>query len=358
MTSADSNRSPWPSGGTALLLTAFLSAATVPALLSWSSNDQGRVLRGRAEELTKLLRAGVEGRRESLPSLPGSERAPVALTGAPVGDGTRFKSELVFSSAQVELFRQKSAREGEFERALKPPEALTATATRDGIGLGWTTPTSLAPLRASIANQPLLRLGFRVYRWREGEEPQLLSTFDDQRTEYQDRDLPVRRTRFFYCVVTVLEGTIGELPTLIESKRSAVITAETEETFTLTLMDGSEERVHFAVSAWIDGIERGAEVEVGLGESVRAEVPREVAGQVVPFTIDTGLALRSLRFETGSATSTVERPEFQPDGRRKLDPTSGLPTFRKETLTTPTRTLEALLADESGVTRSIKSQPK
>jgi len=63
-------------------------------------------------------------------------------------------------------------------------------------------------------------LGFRVYRWREGEEPRLVSPLAANETSFTDRDLPLWRVRFFYCVATVIEGTIGDLLTLIESKRS------------------------------------------------------------------------------------------------------------------------------------------
>lgn len=346
--------SPLPRGRRALLLTAFLGAATVPALLSWTSHDQGREIRDRQRELDELLRAGVEGRRESLPSRVVSEDV-AELVRIPSGAGLRFKSELLFSHSQVELFEQKSAREGEFERALKPPDAPVATATQDGIEVAWKAPTDLVSLRVSLVDQPLLRLGFRVYRWREGEEPRLLTTLIDPRdggpeglgTKYQDRDLPLWRERFFYCVATVLEGTIGDLPTLIESKRSPVMTAETLENFKIEVVAGADDhatdRAVVAFAAWVDGAWRQQQVDVAAGSRIASR------------GLDTGLTVKELRWVDGAYELHRQRPEFLPDGRRKLDPESGRPTFHAETVMVPTRTLSLIVTDLSGAERTFTS---
>jgi hypothetical protein len=349
-------RSAHPRGSLALLLTAFLSAATVPALLSWTSHDQGRVLGNQREELRKLLAAGAEGRRESIPSRAVSGASAAELVRLPTGAGLSFKSELVFSDAQVDLFQKKSAREGEFGRALKPPGELSAKATRDGVEVIWAAPLDLEKLRTSLRDQPLLRLGFRVYRWREGEEPKLLTTFDAGQTAYRDRDLPLWQERFFYCVATVLEGTIGDLPTLIESKRSSVTTVETPEKFILAVLDGSDGpsgtpvRARLEIDAPVAGVERKSVVDVGPGERVRKS-----AADGDPIELDTGLVVKELRWRTGQVDTTVQRPEFLPDGRRKLDPASGLPSFRTETVAVSTRALVVELTERSGKTRTLES---
>ncbi len=348
-------RSPWPRGRGALLLTAFLSAATVPALLSWTSHEDRQVLQSRQGELDELLRAGVEVRRESLPSRVVSGAQAAELVGVPSDAGLRFKSELLFSDAQIELFRQKSEREGEIERTLKPPDAVTAKATRDEIEVEWTAPADLDAVRASLRDQPLLRLGFRVYRWREGEEPTLLTTFEGVRTAYQDRDLPLWRERFFYCVATVLEGTIGDLPTLIESKRSPVITAETLENYLLAVVDGTDDSARLELSAWLDGQWRKSTLDVGVGTRITAESRRTLEGRDEPFTLDTGLTVRELRWVDGQLETSTQRPEFLPDGKRRLDPATGLPTFRTEPVSVPTRTLTVILSEPSGATRTISS---
>lgn len=342
-----------PGGGRRLLLTAFLAAATVPALLSWTSRTQGRAIRSRLSELDQLLAAGIEDRRESLPGRVVTEVPAAELVRIPAATGLRFRSELVFSAAQIDLFRRKSAREGEFERALKPPEGLAATATRNGIEVVWSSPPGLAEVTAALRDEPLLRLGFRVYRWREGDEPKLLATLEGSRTAYQDRDLPIRQERFFYCVATVLEGTIGDLPTLIESKLSPVITAETLENYTLELLGGTEEVAELALEAWVDGAWRRCEIDLSAGDRVAASIARERDGRIVDVELDTGLEVSQIRWLEGTLDTEVQHAEFLPDGRRKLDPSSGLPTFRTEAVTIPTRTLELVLAEPSGRTRTL-----
>jgi hypothetical protein len=271
----------------------------------------------------------------------------------------------VFSATQVELFKQKSAREGEFERVLKPPVALVATAKRDGIEVTWEAPPDLAEVAASLADQPLLRLGFRVYRWREGEQPRLLATLEGLGTTYEDRDLPLWRERFFYCVATVIEGTIGEVPTLIESRQSPVKTADTLENFTITVEGGSEESVRLDVAGWVSGGWRHASVELAKGGRVAGtakapprDAPNARPESFVDAPVDTGLTLEQAEFVDGQYETTVQRPEFLPDGRRKLDPTSGQPTFRAERVSVPTRTLVVTLADAAGAQRTISSPVK
>jgi hypothetical protein len=243
----------------------------------------------------------------------------------------------------------KGLREGEFERALKPPTAVTSTATRDGIEVRWNAPVDLDALRATLRDLPLLRLGFRVYRWREGEEPRLLSAFEASQTSITDRDLPLWRVRFFYCVATVLEGTIGDLPTLIESKRSSVMTVETLENFGLEVVDGSADRARLRISAWVGGTPLDTEAEFAAGQRIRATA--DDAG--TPVEVDTGLTLAELRVVDGTVEKSIQRAEFLPDGRRKIDPATGRPMFRADTITVPTRTLELHLSEGTGAGRTL-----
>jgi hypothetical protein len=331
-----------------LLLTAFLVAATVPALQSWTGRKQDRQLRARRAELDELLSVGSEGRRGALP-VREEGAAPGRSVEVPAGVRRTFEDTLVFSPQSIELFKAKSLREGEFERALKPPTAVTATASRDGIELRWDLPAGLDALRETLRDLPLLRLGFRVYRWREGEEPRLLSSFEASQTGLIDQDLPLWQVRFFYCVATVLEGTIGDLPTLIESKRSSVIDVKTRENFELEVVDGSADRARLRISAWVAGLPLQTEAEFSAGQRVKAAA--DDAGR--PVEVDTGLTLQELRVVDGTVEKTVQRAEFLPDGRRKLDPATGRPVFRADTITIPTRTLELHLNEGSGAGRTL-----
>jgi len=340
----------------ALRLTAFLAAATVPALLSWTNRAPEEDLQRRHAELTELLRAGVEGRRRSLPPRETAGVPPADFTANLSGERPRLGSEIVFSRAELDLFTSKSHREGEFERALQPPADVTAKAGKESVEVAWAPPAGLAELRSSLGSQPLLRLGFRVYRWRDGDEPKLLTTFEGDRTAYEDRDLPLWRERFFYCVATVIEGTIGDLPTLIESKPSQVIPVETTENFTLEVVEGEADRVRLSLHALVDGrtIDRTIDAAVGdaIAPAVTDDTPAELARR-----LRTGLTLESKRFVDSEVVETVQRPEFLPDGRRKLDPSSGLPTFRSESVARPFRTLEVTCRDAAGATRTFTSAP-
>jgi hypothetical protein len=344
-------RGAHPGGLGLLLLTAFLVAATVPALQSWTSRNQERQLRTRRAELDLLLDAGSKERNGALPGRDEGD-GPRRSIEVPAGVRRVFEDTLVFSPQSIELFKTKGLREGEFERALKPPVTVTSNVTRDGVELSWVAPAELDALRAMLRDLPLLRLGFRVYRWREGEEPRLLSTFDASQTKILDRDLPLWRVRFFYCVATVLEGTIGDLPTLIESKRSLVMTVETLENFELEVLDGAADRARLRVSAWVEGEKLQGVAEFKAGQRVTAQLDR--AG--TPVEVDTGMTLDSLRVVDGTAEKTVQRAEFLPDGRRKLDPATGRPLFRADVITVPTRTLELRLNEATGATRTLTAQ--
>ena len=339
-----------------LRLTAFLAAATVPALLSWTSRGPEEDLQRRHAELTGLLRAGVEGRRRSLPPREGPGVAPADFAANLSGERPRLGAEIVFSTAELELFTSKSRREGEFERALQPPVDVTATAAKESVEVAWAPPAGLAELRSSLGNQPLLRLGFRVYRWRDGDEPKLLTTFEGDRTAYEDRDLPLWRERFFYCVATVIEGTIGDLPTLIESKPSHVIPVETIERFTLEVVEGDAGRVHLSLHALVDGRTLDRRIDAAVGDAITPAVTDETPPELA-LRLQTGLTLESTRFVDSEVVETVQRPEFLPDGRRKLDPGSGLPTFRSESVARPLRTLEVTCRDRAGSTRTFTSAP-
>ncbi len=354
-------RGAHPRGLGLVLLTAFLGAATVPALHSWERRSQERQIEDRQARLARLLQAGSEDRRGSLPERDagGATDGTSRIVGrpdrrsvvVPAGARRTLEDTLVFPPSTVELFRAKGLREGEFERSLKPPVTVTCTATRDGIDVRWERPADLDAQLATLRDLPLLRLGFRVYRWREGEEPRLVAPLAANETSFTDRDLPLWRVRFFYCVATVIEGTIGELPTLIESKRSPVMKVETTENFKLEVEGGAADRASVVLTAWLDGAERRETLELVPGQRIAKSVRRD--GR--PFDLDTGLTLQELRVVDGTAVKAVQRAEFLPDGRRKIDPATGRPSFHDESVTVPTRTLELRMTELGGAARTLSA---
>jgi len=354
-------RDAHPRGLGLVLLTAFLTAATVPALHSWARRNQERQLQNRQGRLERLLQAGSEDRRHALPerdrgdATDGTSQSVGRSIGrsvaVPVGARRSLEDTLVSPPSTVELFRAKGLREGEFERSLKPPATVTCNATRDGIEVRWERPADLDAQLALLRDLPLLRLGFRVYRWREGEEPRLVSPLAANETSFTDRDLPLWRVRFFYCVATVIEGTIGDLPTPIKSQRSQVMKVETTENFRLEVEGGGADKASVVLTAWLDGGERRESLEVAPGQRIAKSVRRD--GR--PFDLDTGLTLQELRVVDGTAEKSVQRAEFLPDGRRKIDPATGRPSFHAETVTVPTRTLELRMTEPGGATRTLSA---
>jgi hypothetical protein len=333
-----------------LLLTAFLAAATVPALHSWTRRNRERQLSVRRAELDELLRSGPRDRRSALSELQ-EVAAPERAVEVPAGERRTFEDTLVFSPAVVSLFRTQGTREGEFERALKPPANVTSTANRDAVELRWSFPAGFSALSEALRDLPLLRLGFRVYRWHDAEEPRLVASLDASAESYIDRDLPLWRVRFQYCVATVLEGTLGDLPTLLESKRSPVITVETPENFELAVLGGSAGRVRLSLRAWVDRDWRSSELDLSEGAAVATTLERD--GKAVP--VDTGLTVREVRVIDGTTEKNVERAEFLPDGRRKVDPDSGRPTFRIENVVLPVQTIEVHFNDAAGGERTLSA---
>jgi hypothetical protein len=354
-------RGAHPRGLGLVLLTGFLTAATVPALHSWARRNQERQLQNRQGRLERLLQAGSEDRRDALPERdPGNAtdgtsrsvgRTARGSVVVPVGARRSLEDTLVSPPSTVELFRAKGLREGEFERSLKPPATVTCSATRDGIEVRWELPADLDAQIALLRDLPLLRLGFRVYRWREGEEPRLVAPLAANETSFTDRDLPLWRVRFFYCVATVIEGTIGDLPTLIESKRSPVMKVETTENFKLEVEGGGADKASVALTAWLDGSVRHETLEVAPGQRIAKTIRRD--GR--PFELDTGLTLQELRVVDGTTERAIQRAEFLPDGRRKIDPLTGRPVFHSENITVPTRTLELRMTEAGGATRTLSA---
>jgi hypothetical protein len=324
-------RGAHPRGLGLVLLTGFLTAATVPALHSWARRNQERQLQNRQGRLDRLLQAGSEDRRDALPerdrgdATDGTSRTVRRSVVVPVGARRTLEDTLVSPPSTVELFRAKGLREGEFERSLKPPATVTCSATRDGIDVRWERPADLDAQLALLRDLPLLMLGFRVYRWREGEEPRLVSPLAANETSFTDRDLPLWRVRFFYCVATVIEGTIGDLPTLIESKRSPVMKVETTENFKLEVEGVGADKASVALTAWLDGSVRHETLEVAPGQRIVKTIRRDSR----PFELDTGSRCRSCASSTGRPNGRSSAPS-SPDGRRKLDPLTGRPAFTRE----------------------------
>ncbi len=372
-----------------MLLTAFLTSATVPALNSWIHREKGQGLERSRQALEEdlleddlpvedLLGADPLEEATGTPSLeepatgrerrsirheaPARWRAPVEArlllwreeSKAP----TAFESSRLFAPEVVDLFAEKSSREGELSRALEAPDAPDLSVTREGVELRWELPENLAALRSEVSDNSLLSLGFRVYRWRRGEEPTLLATNDVSKTFYLDRGLPLWRQEFLYCVASVLEGQIGDLPTLIESQSSPVIAVETLENFSVEVLDGTPELASVRLSVFVRGQWTRQTVELRDGDAVSAHFVLE-DGELgrQELELDTGLVVEQVVAVDETLDETRRRPEFLPDGRRKVNPSSGLPSFAKQWSSVPVRTVELRCRAQDSTRRTFVSSP-
>ena len=269
-----------------------------------------------------------------------------------------FASELLFANRTLEVFQAKGSREGEFARALSPPTPPRAEVNRDGVALRWTSPPGMTAVRSSLGDHPLLELTYRVYRWREAEAPASIGSVDITQTFYLDQDLPLWSERYYYCVATVLEGKMEDLPTLIESRPSSVISVQTSQNFQLSILSGTPDLAHVEVAAFQDGGWRRREFAVTPGARIGSGAAETQEGTTESEPdFDTGLTVLNIEVREESGEVRVERPIFLPDGRREVDPASGLPTFRSVNEPVQARVVELECLDPAGDVKRISSSP-
>ena len=344
--------SPHPRGTRTMLLTAFLASATVPALLSWIHGKHVDQIREETRRIEGRLKPeSVE--RSSSPTWGGSADPQRWARWMPPADGLRYRNELLFSPDEIDQFEEYLARDETIEQQVRAPERPSTDVTRDWVELNWEPPAGQAALRSQLGEDSLLRLGYRVYRWAEKEEPVLLASNEVTRTFFRDTDLPLWSQRYSYCVATVLEGEIDNRTTLIESKRSSVIAVETLENFSVEVLEGSADAATVKISAYQGGRWRQQTFPVLPGEELGGT--REVDGQRLDF--GTGLRLVDIEVQKNSAEEAVQRLEFLPDGKRRVDLSTGLPTFRNVTYRVPTRTLVLHCEDRNQRGRIFRSSP-
>jgi hypothetical protein len=338
-----------------MLLTVFLASATFPALNSWIHHNQGSSL----EAARSRLEAGLQNAdRPGISLIPhwwARKKEPLSWFD-PNWPFERLEvsSEVVFSAAVLDAFEARSTRESEFKAAVGSPEAPEVGVTDAGVALRWRPPEGLVAVRSELAENPLLDLRFRIYRWREGEDPQLLTSLEVTQNFFLDKNLPLWRDQYFYCVATVLEGKLDEVPTLIESKPSPVISVETRDRFSLQVLDGTGDRAEVEVSAQQGGRWIRQTFQVAPGERIGATSAEESA-DLGPF--DTGLTLLEIDVREVSEEVEVQRPVFLPDGRREVDAQSGLPTFRTRKIPASARILELRCKNQALQTREYTSEP-
>lgn len=337
-----------------MLLTVFLASATVPALHLWIDRDAGNTLENGWSRFGNSLTGSSRPTRSSIPDWWTRELLDLGWTAGPPPEKTAFGSDLLFPPRALELFAAKGSREGEFAQALSPPTTPRFEANQDGVALRWTSPPGMTAVRTQLGDHPLLQLAYRIYRWRESEAPTLLGAVDITQSFYLDQDLPLWSERFYYCVATVLEGKIDNLPSLIESKPSPVIAVQTPQNYQLQVLGGSPDLAEVEVAVFREGRWQRREFAVSPGSRIGAPT---VFGEDSDADFDTGLQVLNIEVREESGEVSVQRPIFLPDGRREVDPASGHPTFRSVNEPVQARRVELECMDPAGDVKRISSSP-
>ena len=270
-----------------------------------------------------------------------------------------FTPTIFFSDTDIAAWQErKSARD--LYQEISPPLALSSHRREDGVLLTWEPNPRNDAIAGLAADNPLLKTGYRIYRWRIGEEPAVIATGPLKQTSLVDDDLGIRGGLVFYSVLTVLEGRIGEIETLIESERSEVLEVDLEDAFGVRLLgyaDGASDadgprgphaedaRVRIEVS--LPSVQHVFDVAAGetLGDLV------EIDGRTVD--LGTGLVIESVALIEDEQDETIRHPVFNPDGSRAFDETGFL--FQEETRRIPIQRLEVRCAGDRGKTRILST---
>src|SRR5262249_20359211 len=232
-------------------------------------------------------------------------------------------SRAFFEAQELKSFAARAGATGEFRRMISPPLELNATAGVNVVNLVWISNPRNEALRQKIADDPLLDIGYQIYRWTKTSRPQVLANTKLEETTYADASVGPGEQEYFYAVVTVLQGRVAGAPTVIESERSNVVRVDIGESFELEVLRRVEGGVVVAVKvAGPDEVLR-CEVLVRSGEKIGA-VEELAPGRSQSF--ETGLTLTDVQENEEEKEVDVERALFEPDGRRTLDAT-GRPAF-------------------------------
>ncbi|MEW6741121.1 MAG: hypothetical protein AB1486_00030 [Planctomycetota bacterium] len=359
------------------MLTTLGVALIVPALKFLTVQKGGKALDVRIQSVSALLERRMEGvlpSREPADQLPDESSYRAAfhvMFGEPEVGGSAF-----FTRDEVARFQERRRREGEWRQAIAPPLNVSGLELpARGILIRWTSNPRNSQLLETTARDPLLHLAYHVYRWTKGTPPAEIAELDLGQTEYLDQDLKAYAQDYFYSVFTVLEGRLRTLldgrlrdaRAIIESERSNVVPVRSSDSFEIEILHGSTDGVQLAITrtgpASTDPDSTGAE-SIGQGASHRREFyvrPESRVGRAVEIApqlwvdFDTGLTLKSVREVAEENRVTVERPAFEPDGRRQVDPVTGDPLFESVPTILVTRRLVLECVDVEGRPRVLET---
>ncbi len=263
-----------------------------------------------------------------------------------------FAAKTFYTDRELEGYRERRSKE-DLYRGIAPPLDLRWSQRKKGVQLEWSPNPQNAAIEADVRGNSLLKTGYRIYRWRMGEEPAVVATALLNQTSYLDQDIGPRGGLVFYSVVTVLEGRIGQRDTLIESESSDVLEVDLEETFELRLLGGTPEEAVVEVVVTFGNERLSSKFPVRKGDTIGrlAEIETQSGLRAVDFT--TGLRVTEIAEIEHIREEVIRHPVFNPDGSRSFDETGFL--FREETRKVPIQRLEVRCEDERGRPRSLSA---
>jgi hypothetical protein len=262
-------------------------------------------------------------------------------------------SRAFFDAQELKSFAARAGATGEFRRMISPPLELSAAAASGVVNLVWISNPRNDALRQKITNDPLLDIGYQIYRWTKTSRPQVLANTKLEETAYVDASVGPGEQEYFYAVVTVLQGRVANSPTVIESERSNVVRVDIGESFELEVLRRVEDGVLVAVRVADPEQVLRHEFLVRRGEKIGTV---EELGPGRSQSFETGLTLTDVQETEEEKEVDVERALFEPDGRRTLDAT-GRPAFESVKKSVRSRRLKIEASTASGVIRIFYGQP-
>jgi len=152
----------------------------------------------------------------------------------------------------------------------------------------------------------------------------VIETLSCQCNRFIDKTISPSKTKYYYCVMSAFEGTVGRHKTLIESKQSDVRSIECIDRFDLKVLGGDTEKVNLRVTVKVNGVLRSHVFTAKVGERIGGVENFSGLGAV---DFSTNLMLISIRTRETEEEILVHRPIFNPDGSRSLDQNTGEPLF-------------------------------
>ena len=262
----------------------------------------------------------------------------------------QFESTVFFAEHELEGYQARKSREDLFQR-IAPPLAVRGRRRESGVLLEWDQNPVNEVIQRNVGADAQLKAGYRIYRWREGQQPARIAAASLDTTSYLDVDLGPRGGRVFYSVLSVLAGRIGIHDTLIESKQSEVLEIDLSESFELQLIDGTAERATIEVSVVIEANRYSARFEVASGDSIGTLSGVDGRDGVRTVDFGTGLIVKGIVEVSDVRDQVIQHPVFNPDGSRASDDTGFV--SREEVRKIPIQRLEVRCENAAGQTRVL-----